>query len=60
MFSLLSFLIGVQFFILGFISDMLMKTYYGQSGQKAYLIKDVIENKAEAKAKAKEIVDREA
>ena len=74
MFSLLSFLIGVQFFILGFISDMLMKTYYGQSGQKAYLIKDVIENKGEVKAeekaeaeekakaeaKAKEILKREA
>lgn len=45
MFTLLSFLIGIQFFILGFISDMLMKTYYGQSGQMAYTIKDVVVNK---------------
>lgn len=44
MFTLLSFLIGIQFFILGFISDMLMKTYYGQTGQKAYSIKEVIVN----------------
>jgi glycosyltransferase involved in cell wall biosynthesis len=43
MFTLLSFLIGVQFFILGFISDTLMKTYYGQTGQKAYSIKEIIE-----------------
>ncbi len=42
MFTLLSFLIGAQFFILGFISDMLMKTYYGQTGQTAYSIRDVI------------------
>jgi glycosyltransferase involved in cell wall biosynthesis len=45
MITLLLFLIGVQFFILGFISDMLMKTYYGQSGQSAYTIKEVVENK---------------
>lgn len=41
MFTLLLFLIGIQFFILGFISDMLMKTYYGQSGQSAYTIRDI-------------------
>jgi glycosyltransferase involved in cell wall biosynthesis len=45
MFSLLTFLIGVQFFILGFISDMLMKTYYGQAGRNVYSVKDVVENK---------------
>ena len=45
MFALLTFLIGVQFFILGFISDMLMKTYYGQEGRNVYSIKDVIVNK---------------
>lgn len=39
MFTLLTFLIGLQFFILGFISDMLMKTYYGQAGQQAYSIR---------------------
>ncbi len=44
MFTLLSFLIGIQFLILGFISDMLMKTYYGQTGQMAYTIKNVFEN----------------
>ena len=44
MVTLLLFLIGIQFFILGFISDMLMKTYYGQSGQEAYTIKDVLKN----------------
>ncbi len=44
MVTLLLFLIGIQFFILGFISDMLMKTYYGQSGQEAYTIKDVVRN----------------
>ncbi len=43
MFALLSFLIGLQFFIMGFISDMLMKTYYGQTGQRAYSIKRVEE-----------------
>lgn len=45
MFTLLSFLIGIQFLILGFISDMLMKTYYGQTGQTAYTIKNILENK---------------
>ena len=44
MFTLLSFLIGIQFLILGFISDMLMKTYYGQTGQTAYTIRDVYKN----------------
>jgi len=44
MFTLLTFLIGLQFLILGFISDMLMKTYYGQPGQTAYSIKEVIKN----------------
>ncbi len=44
MFTLLSFLIGIQFLILGFISDMLMKTYFGQTGQTAYTIKNVLEN----------------
>ena len=44
MFSLLTFLIGIQFFILGFISDMLMKTYYGQEGRNVYSVKEVIVN----------------
>jgi glycosyltransferase involved in cell wall biosynthesis len=44
MFTLLAFLIGIQFLILGFISDMLMKTYYGHSGQTAYTIRDVVTN----------------
>ena len=44
MFTLLSFLIGIQFLILGFISDMLMKTYFGQTGQTAYTIKNVLVN----------------
>jgi hypothetical protein len=44
MFTLLSFLIGIQFLILGFISDMLMKTYYGQTGQTAYTVRDVTRN----------------
>jgi len=34
MFTLLTFLIGMQFLILGFISDMLMKTYYGRTGRR--------------------------
>jgi glycosyltransferase involved in cell wall biosynthesis len=42
MFTLLSFLIGVQFFILGFISDMLMKTYFGMTKQTAYSIREVV------------------
>jgi len=42
MFSLLTFLIGLQFLILGFISDMLVKTYYGQSGNTAYSVKEII------------------
>ncbi len=44
MFTLLSFLIGIQFLILGFISDMLMKTYFGQTGQTAYTVRDVVRN----------------
>ncbi len=44
MFTLLTFLIGIQFLILGFISDMLMKTYYGQTGQTAYTVRDVFKN----------------
>ena len=47
MFTLLTFLIGLQFLILGFISDMLMRTYYGQPGQTAYTIKERIENREE-------------
>jgi glycosyltransferase involved in cell wall biosynthesis len=42
MFTLLSFLIGVQFLVFGFISDMLMKTYYGQTKQTAYSVKEVV------------------
>lgn len=45
MFALLTFLIGAQFFILGFISDMLMRTYYGQEGRTVYSVKDVVDNK---------------
>ncbi len=45
MFTLLTFLIGIQFLILGFISDMLMKTYFGQTGQTPYSIKNIVENK---------------
>lgn len=48
MFTLLSFLIGIQFLILGFISDMLMKTYFGQTGQTAYTIRDVVKKAEEA------------
>lgn len=44
MFSLMTFLIGIQFLILGVISDMLMKTYFGQEGQTAYTVRDVIRN----------------
>ncbi len=40
--TLMLFLIGIQFFILGFISDTLMKTYYGQTGVKAYSVKEKI------------------
>lgn len=42
MITFLLFLIGIQFFILGFISDTLMKTYYGQSGVRAYSVKEVV------------------
>ncbi len=45
MFALLTFLIGAQFFILGFISDMLMRTYYGQEGRTVYSVKEIVENK---------------
>ncbi len=45
MFTLMTFLIGIQFLILGIISDMLMKTYFGQSGQTAYTVRDVVRNK---------------
>ncbi|MDQ3018161.1 MAG: glycosyltransferase family 2 protein [Bacteroidota bacterium] len=43
--TLMLFLIGIQFFILGFISDTLMKTYYGQTGVKAYSVKEKIVNR---------------
>lgn len=41
--TLFTFLIGVQVFILGLISDVLVKTYYGQSDETSYNIKKVIE-----------------
>ena len=44
MFTLLSFLIGIQFLVLGFVSDMLMKTYYGQTGQTAYVVREIRRN----------------
>jgi len=43
--SMFGFLIGVQFFAFGLISDILLKNYFASTKDKIYEIKEVIENK---------------
>lgn len=42
--SLIGFLIGIQFFIFGLLADILSKNYHAIKKQKAYDIKEVIDN----------------
>lgn len=44
-FSMFGFLIGIQFFAFGLISDILLKNYFASTRDKVYEIKEVIENK---------------
>ena len=44
MMTLFSFLIGIQIFISGLITDMLVKTYYDHTDDTPYSIKETIEN----------------
>lgn len=41
--SLMGFLIGIQFFVFGLIADMLSKNYHAIRKERAYTIKEVIE-----------------
>ena len=43
--SMFGFLIGIQFFAFGLISDILLKNYFASTRDKVYEIKEVIENK---------------
>lgn len=42
--SVMSIIIGVQFFTLGILADILVKVYYGQNGRKNYLVESTEEN----------------
>lgn len=44
-FSMFGFLIGIQFFAFGLISDILLKNYFASTRDKVYEIKEIIENK---------------
>ena len=48
--TLFSFLIGLQVFISGLITDMLNKTYYENRNENPYSIQSVIDNKVHEKA----------
>lgn len=41
--SVMSVVVGVQFFTIGILADILVKIYYGQNGRKNYLIERIIE-----------------
>jgi glycosyltransferase involved in cell wall biosynthesis len=43
--SLIGFLIGIQFFIFGLLADILSKNYHAIKNQKAYVIKEIINNR---------------
>lgn len=43
--SMFGFLIGVQFFAFGLISDILLKNYFASTKDRIYEIKDIFENK---------------
>lgn len=46
MLTLFSFLVGVQIFIMGLMSDVLVKTYYGQSEDTSYSISEDFQSSA--------------
>jgi glycosyltransferase involved in cell wall biosynthesis len=56
MLTLFSFLVGVQIFILGLMSDVLVKTYYEQSDDVSYSISEVYDSEAEPPLQMKETV----
>jgi hypothetical protein len=41
--SIMSLVIGIQFFTIGILADILIKIYYGQNGRKNYLVERTIE-----------------
>ncbi|AAM04605.1 TPA: glycosyltransferase family 2 protein [Methanosarcina acetivorans] len=41
--SVMSLVIGIQFFTIGILADILVKIYYGQNGRKNYLVERIIE-----------------
>ncbi|MPM65670.1 Dodecaprenyl-phosphate galacturonate synthase [bioreactor metagenome] len=41
--SIMSLVIGVQFFTIGILADILVKIYYSQKGRKNYLVERIIE-----------------
>lgn len=41
--SIFSLIIGVQFFTLGILADVMVKIYYGQNGRKNYLVERIVE-----------------
>ncbi|AKB79587.1 Glycosyl transferase, family 2 [Methanosarcina horonobensis HB-1 = JCM 15518] len=40
--SVMSLVIGIQFFTIGILADILIKIYYGQNGRKNYLVERII------------------
>lgn len=41
--SIMSLVVGIQFFTIGILADILVKIYYGQNGRKNYLVERIIE-----------------
>jgi hypothetical protein len=39
----MSLVVGIQFFTIGILADILIKIYYGQNGRKNYLVERTIE-----------------
>ena len=44
LFSAMTFITAVMCFLMGFLAEMIMRTYFESQDKKSYIIKDVIEN----------------
>lgn len=40
--SIMAMIIGIQFFTLGILADVMVKVYYGQNGRKNYLVERIV------------------
>lgn len=50
LFAMLLILVGVQFFMMGLLGEMMMRTYYEAQGKPPYFIRQVVENSNQAEA----------